>query len=73
MDIEEVLVASGIAVMGALCLVVMVMLFVVLPVELYTQKKCLDAGYPKSSVAWNLQGYCLNVDGSVQGVVHKLD
>ena len=37
------------------------------------KRNCLDAGYPDSYMALNLDVYCLNVDGSITGIVHKLE
>ena len=36
------------------------------------QKSCLDAGYPKSEMTWDFEGYCLNLEGVVTGKVEKL-
>ena len=34
-----------------------------------TEKQCAERGYPESKVTWDLQGYCINIDGVVKGVV----
>jgi hypothetical protein len=34
---------------------------------------CLNAGYPDAYLSLNLDVYCLNVDGVVTGIVHKLN
>lgn len=39
--------------------------FVVAPVMLYAEIQCLRQGYPKYSVAINLESYCLNLEGTV--------
>ena len=45
---------------------------VLMPVSLYAKAKCLEAGYPKSSVTWNLHAYCIGLDGSTRTEVQKL-
>ena len=45
---------------------------VLAPVSAYADAKCLEAGYPKSSVTWNLDSYCLGLDGATKTEVRKL-
>jgi hypothetical protein len=59
--------------LGGLAILLAVMLIVVLPVTLVTEAKCLERGYPKSAVTWNLKGYCLNLDGSVTVKVDSVE
>lgn len=40
-------------------------LFIVLPVRVYTEAKCLRKGYPEAKVTIGLEKYCLNMDGDV--------
>ena len=37
-----------------------------------TKAECLEKGYPKSTINWKFEGYCLNLDGAVTGKVDKL-
>lgn len=36
------------------------------------EKKCLDLGYPKTSVTYDYTAYCLTIDGVVRAKVEKL-
>ena len=49
------------------------MLFVYMPVSVYTEGQCLEAGYPKSAVAWNLKRYCMNLEGTLTVRVEKME
>jgi len=46
-------------------------MFIMFPVTLHADRKCLEAGYPKSSVTYNFDIYCMNLDGSVTVRVDK--
>ena len=59
-------------VLGLASAFVMYVFFVVMPVSMYADAKCLEAGYPKSSVTWNLHAYCIGLDGSTRTEVQKL-
>lgn len=48
------------------------LLFVLLPVALWTEQQCLAKGMPNASVTIMLDRYCLNLDGSVTVRVEKL-
>lgn len=48
------------------------MLFVMLPVALVADAKCLERGYPKSSVTWNFKRYCMNLEGTVTVTVDSI-
>lgn len=39
--------------------------FVILPVSLYADAKCLEQGFPNSHVTIGLETYCSNFDGSI--------
>lgn len=47
--------------------------FVLVPVSAYTESKCLEAGYPRSRVTFDLHRYCMNMAGAVSVEVDKLD
>ena len=36
------------------------------------QSECLERGYPDAYVSLSLNTYCINVDGSITGIVKKL-
>jgi len=48
-----------------LCAFVVYVIFVVVPVEIYTTGECLEKGYPRSAVSFGLNRYCMNLEGSV--------
>ena len=53
----------------------MFMLFLMLvwvPFHLYDESQCLKAGYPKTSTSVFLDGYCMNLEGSVTVQVKSL-
>ena len=60
------------AVFSAFAIFCLLLIFVFMPRALYVDAKCLEAGYPKSSVTWNLRGYCIGLDGSTYTVVEDL-
>ena len=47
-------------------------LFVLVPVSMYADAKCLRNGYPKSHVTIGLETYCSNLQGTVTVKVDKL-
>ncbi len=47
-------------------------MLVYLPVSLYAEAKCLEAGYPKARVSVGLERYCTTLDGAVTVKVEKL-
>lgn len=66
------LITGLIAVFG----VVMASLFgyifcVYLPMNIRAEAKCLERGYPEHRVTWNLDTYCLNLDGTITVKVEK--
>ena len=36
------------------------------------QKRCLEAGYPRVEITWDLSGYCVTLDGDTRAVVEPL-
>lgn len=46
--------------------------FVMLPVALHAEAKCLRAGYPKATVTIGLEQYCLTLDGVVTVTIDHL-
>jgi len=42
------------------------------PVNIYTEAKCLKAGYPEHRVSVGLEMYCLNLQGDVTVNVDQL-
>ena len=72
MDFEDVvMVGFGVVICVAASLTA-VATFVYLPVMLYADMKCAEAGFPKSKVTINLARYCMNLDGSVTVKMEKL-
>ena len=57
--------AIGVFIFGAFALFVAYMLFIGMPVAMYTEAECLRKGYPKYSVSIGLERYCMNLSGSV--------
>lgn len=47
-------------------------LFVIFPVSMWAQSECAKQGFPKSMVTWNLDTYCMNLDGAVTTKMEKL-
>lgn len=59
-------------------LVVLIVLLIIagliyFPVSLATHKACLEKGYPINTVTWNLERYCMNLDGTVTIKVQELE
>lgn len=69
MRTENAIIAGIFLILG---LVMVWMLFVMMPVILYADMKCAEAGYPKSKVTINLQRYCMTLDGEVTIKMEKL-
>ena len=53
-------------------LVMAYILFVLTPLSLYADAKCLRNGYPKSYVTVGLETYCSTLDGAVTVKVQNL-
>jgi hypothetical protein len=63
--LEKLGAAAAITLIGGMMIFLFVVLFVALPLSLRAEAKCLDRGYPKAYVTWNLKEYCSNLEGSV--------
>ena len=61
--------------LGGLAIILLIImlagLFVYMPVTAYTESKCLEKGYPRSAVTWDLKQYCMNLEGIVTIRVDK--
>lgn len=68
MKIDDVM--AGVFIVMGLC--IGYLMFVVVPVALYSDAKCLRMGYPKSHVTIGLETYCSNLQGTVTVKVDKL-
>jgi len=42
-----------------------------IPVNVYTEAKCLQKGYPEARVSIGLERYCITLNGSITVVVDK--
>lgn len=62
----------GIAIIGILMVFVFYLVFVMLPVVLYSEMECAEKGYPKALVMVNLATYCTTLDGAVTVKMDKL-
>jgi len=51
---------------------VLAAVIVYVPVNLAAGAKCLQGGYPKYAVTWNLKRYCMTLDGAVTVKVDEL-
>jgi hypothetical protein len=51
----------------------MVWAFFMVGYTLVAEAKCLEAGYPRSAVTWNLRQYCMNLEGSVTVKVEEIE
>ena len=47
------------------------LIFVAIPVMMYTEAECLRNGYPKYAVSIGLERYCMNLEGTVTVRVDK--
>ncbi len=73
MYIYEKLVTKVVIVFAIIIVSLSVYMAIMLPVQLYHGAKCIEAGYPKSYVTYNLKGYCINLDGSVTAKVIPIE
>ena len=62
----------GFAMLGAVVLFFLYVLFVIMPVTMYAEAKCLRSGFPSAHVTVGLERYCSTLDGSVTVKVEKL-
>ena len=63
----------GLTMVGIIALFFISILFVVIPVQLVAESKCLAAGYPAAKVTISLDTYCVNLDGVVTNKVVKVE
>jgi len=68
---DRVLPVIGWSVVAAWALLLVYGVFALTPVSILTEKRCLERGYPEYKVAYDLSGYCMNLDGSVTVKVEK--
>lgn len=54
-------------------LFVLYVLIVYAPVSMLTEDECLSKGYPNYRVSYDLDRYCMNLEGSVTIKVEELD
>ena len=47
--------------------------FIFLAVHVSNEVECLEKGYPVTRTTWKLEGYCVNIDGAVMGIVEGLE
>jgi len=60
---------------GAVVFVMVVLLYFLLvltPVRAWADGKCAERGFPEVKVTWNLDAYCMNLDGAVTTKMEKL-
>jgi hypothetical protein len=68
METVEKVIIGIVSVVGVFAVYLM---FVLVPVVMYTDAECLKAGYPKSHVTIGLERYCSNLTGAVTIRVDK--
>lgn len=47
--------------------------FIWIPFFMVAESKCLERGYPATSLTYDLKVYCKNISGDVNSVVIRLD
>jgi hypothetical protein len=57
---------------GAVFIFVLYIMLILLPVAINADSKCLAKGYPKASVTFSLDAYCVGINGAVNNSVIKL-
>jgi hypothetical protein len=70
-DLDNWITGGLIAITGICGLFLVYVMFVITPVSMVAEATCLKKGYPKANVTWNLDVYCLNLDGAVTTKVEK--
>ncbi len=73
MDIYEKLATIVIIVCALIAVSLSMYMFIMMPVQLYHGAKCIEAGYPKAYVTYDLKAYCINLDGSVTAKVIPIE
>lgn len=69
---NKIMIAIGI-ILVPLFVFLLYTLFILMPVSMWAEAKCLRNGYPKTAVTINLEAYCMNLNGSVTVRVEKTD
>lgn len=59
--------------LGVVLTVFILYSFIFLVANARNEVQCLKKGYPEVRTTWNLEGYCVNIDGAVTGVVEELE
>jgi hypothetical protein len=62
---EKVLVGLFCAVVAWIALVSLWGLFYIMPISAVAESTCLKRGYPRTSVDWKGNAYCMNLEGTV--------
>lgn len=70
---EKAIAVLAALLLGPLVLVFLWLMFVMVPVMIYTEAECLRNGYPKYHVSIGLERYCSNFDGAVTVKVDRAD
>ena len=70
-DFIEGLAILFFAVFGVFIAVLLIWAIPATIVGMRVEKACLEQGYPNSSVTWDFQGYCMNMEGAVTIRVEK--
>lgn len=70
-EIEIILTALARTGAIAIMLSILYLMFVIIPVSMYTEAECLRAGFPKAYVTIGLERYCATLDGPVTVRVEK--
>ncbi len=73
MYIYEKLVTIVIIVCALIAVSLSMYMFIMMPVQLYHNAKCIEAGYPKAYVTYDFKAYCINLDGSVTAKVIPIE
>ncbi len=55
-----------------LLFLILVGAFVYLPAGIIAEKRCLEEGYPKYAVTYDLTSYCMNLEGTITVKVQEL-
>lgn len=69
---ELIVISFFIFIVGWLLAFLLFGMFWIIPVSMNAEAKCLAKGYPKTSVDWKGNGYCMNLEGTVTVKLEKL-
>ncbi len=58
--------------LGVMFLGSIVVVFIYGPRSLSVDRQCLQSGYPHSKIDYHLDGYCMNLEGTVTVKVEKV-